>query len=138
MFRAASLDAVVRAGLHHAGFEEVHVAAGGEIVAFEVEDGVGDELAGAVEGGLAAAEGFVEGGLPEGRWGGEVGELLRGDGADFSPAAGVDGVEFGGDDCGIGRWGGGVGFVREEFGDQLVLEMRGVCVVCESWEVEVA
>ena len=41
-------------------FEEAHVGVEVEVVGVEVEDGVGDELAGAVEGDVAAAVGFDE------------------------------------------------------------------------------
>lgn len=69
----------------------MHVAARAEPVALEVEDRVGDELAGAVEGCLAAAQGFVE-------FGAGCCEVLflgGGHGAYFAAAAGVDGVELG-------------------------------------------
>ena len=49
-----------------------------------------------MESGLAAAQGFVEFGAGAG----EVVFLRGGDGADFAAAAGVDGVELGGDDGG--------------------------------------
>lgn len=52
----------------------------------EVQDQEGGELAWAVEGGLAAAEGFVEGGRVVGA---EVGDLGGGEAGDFAAAAGV-------------------------------------------------
>ena len=55
-----------------------------------------------MESGLAAAQGFVEFGAGAG----EVFFLRRGDGADFAAAAGVDGVELGGDDGGCDWWDG--------------------------------
>lgn len=70
----------------------MHVAARAETVAFQVENGVCDELARAVEGRLAAAQGFVEFGAGCG----EVGFLRGGDGAYFATTAGVDRVELGG------------------------------------------
>jgi len=65
-------------------------------MALEVDDGICDQLARAVEGCLAAAQGFLEfcaGGC-------EVCFLRRSDGTDFAPAAGVDWVELCGYDCG--------------------------------------
>ena len=92
---------------------------------FQVDYGVCDELARAVEGCLAAAEGFLEfcaGGC-------EVFLLCSGYGSDFAPAAGVDWVELGGYDCWWeGRDGCWRGFVGEEVGGEGGLEGAGVGV----------
>ncbi len=53
-------NAKVGARVYYGGFEQVDVASWSEVMAFEVEDGVCDELAGAMESCLAAAEGFFE------------------------------------------------------------------------------
>ena len=66
----------------------------------EREDQVGGQLARAVEGGLAAAEGFVEGG---GIIRAEVGDLLWGEGVDFAAAAGVGWRGLEGEEGGRGR-----------------------------------
>lgn len=113
------------------------VASGAEFVAFEIEDGVGDELAWAVESCLAAAEGFVE--FCSTPWCclGEIALLLGAECADFTPAAGVDGVELGGDYCWCLGWGGcGISFVGEELRDEVLLEFRGMCVGGDAGEVE--
>lgn len=109
--------------------EETDVASRREIVGFEIQDRVCDELAGAMEGGLAAAEGGVEGCLAPGGRLSEVVDLFFGDGGDFAPAAGVYGVELGGDYRGLGsRCCGWVGFVGEEGADKAVLESGGMGV----------
>ena len=78
-----------------------------------------------MESGLAAAQGFVEFGAGAG----EVVFLRGGDGADFAAAAGVDGVELGGDDGGRDWWDGcGSSFVGEQAGDEGCLEGAGVGV----------
>ena len=82
-------------------------------------------MARAVEGCLAAAQGFLE----FGAGGCEVLFLRGGYGADFAPAAGVDWVELGGDDCGWEGWDSGWrGFVGEEMGGEGALEGAGVGV----------
>ena len=94
-------------------------------MAFEVQDRVCDQLAWAVDGCLAAAEGFVDFGAGAG----EVFFLGGGYGADFAAAAGVDWVELGGDDRGWDCWDGcGRCFVGEEAGDEGGLEGAGVGV----------
>lgn len=122
-------------------FEQANVGARGEVVPFEVDDGICDELTGPVEGGLAAAEGFIEGGLAVGSRLSEILCLVLRDIADFAAAACVDGVELCRDNG--RRWGGaggggGVGFVGEEVGDEAVLESRGVGVGRQAGEMEVA
>lgn len=91
-------------------------------MAFQVDDGVYDELAGSVKGCLPASEGLVEGGCAVGSRCGQVVDLVSGEISYFSPAAGVDGVELG---CDYGRlWGRdglGRGFVGEEVGDEGLL-----------------
>lgn len=64
--------------------------------------------------------------------------LGGGDGADFSAAAGIDGVEFGGYD--VGRWSReliGGPFVGEEARDEVFLEAGRCTVGNGSAEVEV-
>ena len=100
-------------------------------MAFEVEDGICDELSGAVEGCLSATEGFMEFGFAACS---EEVLLFGGHGADFSTAAGVDWIEL----CGnYGRWYGGgfcwVGFVGEELGDECSLDRGCVGVRCDVW-----
>ena len=88
---------------------------------------------------LAAAECGVEFCFSVRCWRCEIVYLVLRDCFNFSSAAGIDWVEFGGDYCGIWRWGGwGVCFVGEEVLYELVLEFGGVGVVCEAWEVEMA
>lgn len=72
-----------------------------------------------------------------------MGDLGGGEVADFASAAGVDGVELGGEDGGVGGRGGGGGgvgggaFVGEEALDEVVLESGGVGVVDYTGEAEV-
>ena len=54
------MDVEVCEGLEDEAFEGVDVGGDGEGVGGEADDGVGDELAGAVEGDVAAAVGFDE------------------------------------------------------------------------------
>lgn len=125
MLRPAGLDAVARASPHDGAFEQVHVALRAEGMPLQIDYRVCDELARAVEGRLAAAQGFLE----FGAGGCEVLFLCRCDGADFAAAAGVDWVELRGDDCGWDRWDGcWRGFVGEEVGGEGALEGAGVGV----------
>lgn len=66
--------------------------------------------------------------------------LLRGrDGADLAAAAGVDWVELGGNDYWRGRRAGvGRSFVREEAGDEEVLDLGRVGVGDDAGEAEMA
>lgn len=57
--------------------------------------------------------------------------------ADLAPAAGVDGLELGGYDGWIWWGGGGVRFVGEEFGDEVVLDFGDVAVAYDAGEGEV-
>jgi len=59
-------------------FEEAHVAVDAEAEAVEVEDGIGDELARAVVGDVAAAVGFGDGDAGGEELGGCGGEMLPG------------------------------------------------------------
>ena len=99
-------------------------------MAFEVYDGVCDQLAGTVKGCLSAAERFVEGGLAQGGGGGEVGDLIFGEISYFAAAAGVDGMELGCDDGWV-RGGDYFrrSFVSEEVRDEGLLESVGVVIV---------
>jgi hypothetical protein len=100
----------------------------------QVDDGICDELAGAVEGGLAAAHGFDEvcAAIVA-----QESLLFGRDGAYFSAAAGVDGLELGGYD--MGRRCGSVGgrFRGEEAGDEGFLEARCGCVGDGALEMDV-
>ena len=61
--------------------------------------------------------------------------------SDLSSPAGVDGMEFGGNDCWVWRCiigVRGVGFVGEQAGDEEGLEVGSVCIFCEVVEVEMA
>ncbi|KAB8356423.1 hypothetical protein FH972_024006 [Carpinus fangiana] len=94
-------DAEAGEGGNDGALEQTHVVARAEGVALEVEHGVGDELAGAMEGGLAAAQGGdgvgalgAAGG--EGDGGAQVGLLGGGEAGGFAAAGGVDGGELGG------------------------------------------
>lgn len=58
---AACVDAEVEAGFDDGAFEESDVVVDAQPEAFEVEDGIGDELARAVVGDVAAAVSFFEG-----------------------------------------------------------------------------
>lgn len=60
-------DAEAGAGRHDGVFEKTDVVPWGDAVPAEVDDGVSDELAGAVEGEVATACGGVEFGEREGR-----------------------------------------------------------------------
>ena len=100
VLRRHGLDAVVPARRYERLLQQADIGAGRESVGAEVENGVCDQLAGPVEGRLSAAEGLDEVGrvvVPQ------VVLLVPGHGAYFPPAAGVHGVELGGDDV----WGGG-------------------------------
>lgn len=114
-------------------------SSGRDAVPTKIKDRVCDQLARTVKSRLAASESFVEGRAAPRSFGGEIVALFGGDSADFAPAACVDWVELGGDNCRV-RWGcggGRVGFVGEEAGDKGVLQGRGVGVVSEAGEVEV-
>lgn len=92
---------------------------------FQIDYRVCDELARAVEGCLAAAEGFLE--FCAG--GGEVFFLRRSYSADFAATAGVYWVELGGYDRWWEGWDGcWRGFVGEEVGGEGGLEGAGVGV----------
>jgi hypothetical protein len=73
------VDAEGGAGADERVFEEAEVGVEVFAAAGEVKDGVADELAGAVVGGLAAAVGFEEGG------GGGAGASRREDGSRRRP-----------------------------------------------------
>ena len=83
-----------------------------------------------MEGGLATAEGFSEGGAAISA---EIGLLVWGDGADFSSAACVDGCEFGGDDVWWWWWGRiEWRFRGEEAGYEIFLKTGCCCVGNEA------
>lgn len=80
-------DVVVREGGNDRGFEGADVFVDAESGGVEIDDGVGDELAGAVVGDIAASVGLVEGdalGFEEGFRGEDVGRCVgsSGDGDD--------------------------------------------------------
>lgn len=100
----------------------------------EIEYRVRDELTGAVESRLAAAHGFDEFCFSACA---QVGLVRWRYGPDLAPAAGVDGVEFGGYDVWLGggdEWG---GFGGEEVGDEACLEGGGSGVGDYGWEMGV-
>jgi hypothetical protein len=109
MLRRHRLDTIVRTRSNQRLLQQTDVVARGKFVRAQVDDGVCDELARAVERRLAAAHGFDEGGAAICA---KIGLLVWRDGADFSAAAGVDRGELGGYDvwgrCGRvrGRLGG--------------------------------
>lgn len=108
MLRCHRLDAIRRTRSDERFLQQTDVVARREFVRAQVDDGVCDELAGSMECCLAAAHGLDEVGAAVCA---EVRLLLWRDGADFAPAAGVDGRELGGYDVwgGCGRVGGGLG-----------------------------
>ena len=65
-------------------------------MAVQIEDGIRDELARAMERRLPAAQSGVE---VRGARATQVSDLRRGDGGELTSAAGVDGLELGCDDC---------------------------------------
>ena len=134
MLRSHSLDTVICTCCYQALLQETYVIPWREFVRAQVDDGVCDELAGAVEGGLATAHGFYEGCAAVVT---QEGLLFERDGAYFSATAGVDGLEFGGYD--MGRRCGSVGgrFGGEEAGDEGFLEARCGCIWDGAWEVDV-
>ena len=110
--------------MEHDFFEEADVVGGGEVAASEVEDGVGDELAGTVVGDVAAAVGFDYLGALRGEGCGVEQEVV----AAGAAAEGVDGrvLEDG------ERF---LGAVAHGFGGALLPE-PGLLVVDEAWAVE--
>jgi hypothetical protein len=75
---ALGVDAEGGEGLDDDFFEEAHVAVEVKVVGVEGNDGVGDELAGAVEGDVAAAVGFDDFDAAGGEEGGGGEEVLLG------------------------------------------------------------
>lgn len=134
MLRRHGLDTIVRTRSNQRLLQQTDVVAGGKFVRAQVDDGVCDELAGAVERRLAAAHGFDEGGVAICA---EVGLLVWRDGADFSAAAGVDRGELGGYNVWgwCGRIGGRLG--GEEARDEGFLEAGGGRVGRYAGEVDV-
>ena len=120
-------DAEIGEGLDEDAFEGVDVGGDGEVVVGEAEDGIGDELAGAVEGDVAAAVGFdeVDAELVQLGSGGE--EVMGG----AAPAKGNDGgvleeeetFRAAGEDVGVGLFLDGPGVAVGEGAE--VLEEHG-------------
>lgn len=127
---AVAGDAVGGEGVDDGLFEESHVAVEAEGLAgirvgeaFEVEDGVGDDLAWAVVGDVAAAVGFVEFNAQGGKAVGvgqdvACGPFSAGDGDDWGVLDEVDGAEVAG----------GVAPGVDEFGLAGVLDAQGFLV----------
>lgn len=135
MLRRHRLNTIMRTRSNERLLQQTDVVAGGKFVRAQVDDGVCDELARAVERRLAAAHGLDEGGAAICA---KIGLLVWRDGADFSAAAGVDGCELGGYDvwgrCGRVRgWLGG-----EEARDEGFLEAGGGRVGRYAGEVDVS
>lgn len=93
---AGAGDAEGSEGVDDDVFEEAHVVVEVEVVSVERNDGVGDELAGAVEGDVAAAIGFGEFDAAELQEGGGGEEVFTGAGV---AANGYDGRVFDEDEC---------------------------------------
>ena len=100
----------------------------------QVDDGVGDKLARAVECRLSASHSFDKVGAAIAA---QVCLLFGGNSADFSSPACVDGLELCSDD--MWWWGRSVGgrFRGEEAGDERFLEAGGDCVGDGAREVDV-
>lgn len=106
---------------------------------FEIEDRVGNELAWAMKGGLAASQGFVEVCFAPRSILGEVGLLCFRYSPDVPSATCVDGVELSSDDGWRRRSGaGGVGFVGELLLDEALLDRCSVRVGSQAREMEMA
>lgn len=134
MLRRHSLDTIICTRSNERLLQQTDVVAGGEFVRAQVDDGVCDELARAVERRLAAAHGFDEGGAAICA---EIGLLVWRDGANFPAATGVDGCELGGYDV-WGRCGRVRGRLRgEEARDEGFLETSGGRVGRYAGEVDV-
>lgn len=110
MFCRHSLDPVLGTRRDETLLKQADIVARRQLVRAQVDDGVCDELAWAVEGRLAAAHGFDKLGAAICA---EVGLLVCRDGANFSAAAGIDGCELGCYDV-WGRCGRVVGRFRGE------------------------
>ena len=95
-------DGKAGAGTHHGVLEEGDVGAGRDATPAEVEEGVGGQLARAVEGEVAAARSGVEGGEVGGGGAGQEGALGGGDVVGLFRFSGG----YGGG-CGDGGWRGG-------------------------------
>lgn len=127
---AVAGDAVGGEGVDDGLLEEAHVAVEAQGLAgirvgeaFEVEDGVGDDLAGAVVGDVAAAVGLVEFNAQGGKAVGvgqdvACGPFSAGDGDDWGVLDEVDGAEVAG----------GIASGLDEFGLAGVLDAQGFLV----------
>jgi hypothetical protein len=121
---AGGAEAEGGGGEEHDFFEAADVVGGGEVAGAEVEDGVSDELAGAVEGDVAAAVGLED-------LGAAAGEGFGGDEEVFGPAAAAEGV-----DGRVLQDGQCLRGALKDGGGGLLLPAPGVVVVDEAGAVE--
>jgi hypothetical protein len=151
--RCGAGDGKAGTGTHHSIFKQGNVVPRGDVVAAQVEERVASELAGAVEGDVAAARGGVEGceviaaeegllgggdvvclfGFRESSGGGGRGEVATADGVGRVAGEGDDGWVRLGD----GRRAAGSGtegvLIDEVPLDEGFLKERGVDVACKTW-----
>ena len=134
MLRSRSLDTEPRTCTYQALLKQTDVVAGRELMRAQVDDGIGDNLARAVECRLPASHSFDKVGAAITA---QVCLLLRGNSADFSSPAGIDGLKFCGDD--MWWWARSVEgrFRGEEAGDERFLQAGGDCVGDGAREVDV-
>ena len=127
----------MRAGLYNNRLEQVDITPCRKTVPFQIKDRVCDQLSRSVESRLPTAEGFVEFCPTPWCFRGQGFPLLGGDCADLSSTARIYRMELRGDDCRIWcRSGERVCFVGKKSGYEILLDLCGVRVVCEAWEME--